>query len=54
MEARRGGRVVRLSSPERELWPGEGITKADLFEYYRAVARVLVPHLKNRPFTASG
>jgi bifunctional non-homologous end joining protein LigD len=32
-------------------WPGEGITKGDLVDYYRAVAPVLVPHLRNRPFT---
>src|SRR5207253_9082258 len=29
----------------------DGITKGDLFEYYRAAAPVLVPHLKDRPFT---
>ena len=50
-EARRGRRVVRLTSPGRVLFPVDGITKADLFEYYRAVAPALVPHLKNRPFT---
>jgi bifunctional non-homologous end joining protein LigD len=50
-EAGRGSRVVRLSSPDRELWPGEGITKGDLWEYYRAVAPTIVPHLRNRPFT---
>ena len=44
-------RPVRLSSPERVLFPDEGITKQDLFEYYRAIAPVLVPHLRNRPFT---
>ena len=44
-------RSVRLSSPERILFPDEGITKEDLFEYYRAIAPVLVPHLRNRPFT---
>jgi bifunctional non-homologous end joining protein LigD len=44
-------RSVRLSSPERVLFPNEGITKKDLFEYYRAIAPVLVPHLRNRPFT---
>ena len=44
-------RSVRLSSPERVLFPDEGITKEDLFEYYRAIAPVLVPHLRNRPFT---
>jgi bifunctional non-homologous end joining protein LigD len=50
-EARRGDRVVRLSSAERELWPGEGITKGDLWEYYRQVAPAIVPHLRDRPFT---
>jgi bifunctional non-homologous end joining protein LigD len=44
-------RSVRLTSPERVLFPDEGITKQDLFEYYRAIAPVLVPHLRNRPFT---
>ena len=44
-------RSVRLSSPERVLFPDEGITKQDLFEYYRVIAPVLVPHLRNRPFT---
>jgi len=50
-EARRGRRVVSLSSPERILWPGEGITKGDLFEYYRVIAPAIVPHLRDRPFT---
>ena len=44
-------RSVRLTSPERVLFPDQGITKQDLFEYYRAIAPVLVPHLRNRPFT---
>ena len=51
IEERRGNRVVRLSSPERVLWPEDGITKRDLFQYYGAVAPALVPHLRNRPFT---
>src|SRR6187401_3856404 len=42
---------VRLTSPERVLFPDEGIRKQDLFEYYRAIAPVLVPHLRDRPFT---
>ena len=42
---------VRLTSPERVLFPDEGFTKQDLFEYYGAIAPVLVPHLRNRPFT---
>jgi bifunctional non-homologous end joining protein LigD len=50
-EVGRGDRVVRLSSADRELWPGEGITKGDLWEYYHRVAPAIVPHLRNRPFT---
>jgi bifunctional non-homologous end joining protein LigD len=44
-------RPVRLTSPERVLFPDAGVTKGDLFEYYDAVAPVLVPHLRDRPFT---
>src|SRR5205823_6030042 len=44
-------REVKLSSADRVLFPEDGITKGDLFEYYRAVAPALVPHLRNRPFT---
>jgi bifunctional non-homologous end joining protein LigD len=51
IEVGKGDRVVRLSSADRVLWPEEGITKGDLFEYYRAVADWIVPHLRDRPFT---
>jgi bifunctional non-homologous end joining protein LigD len=44
-------RDVQLSSAERVLWPDDGITKGNLFEYYAAVAPALLPHLRNRPFT---
>jgi bifunctional non-homologous end joining protein LigD len=49
--AERGKRVVRLSSADRVLFPEDGVTKGDLWDYYRAVAPVLVPHLRDRPFT---
>src|SRR3979490_920167 len=42
---------VTLSSSERVLFPEDGITKGDLFAYYERVAPVLVPHLRDRPFT---
>jgi bifunctional non-homologous end joining protein LigD len=45
-----GGRV-KLSNLDKVFWPEEGITKGDLVEYYRAIAPVLVPHLRGRPFT---
>jgi bifunctional non-homologous end joining protein LigD len=44
-------REIKLSSADRVLFPDDGVTKGDLFEYYRAVAPALVPHLRNRPFT---
>ena len=50
-EIRNGRRVVRLSSPDRVLFPADGVTKGDLFEYYREVAPAIVPHLRDRPFT---
>jgi len=47
----KGGRELKLSNLDKVFFPVEGITKGDLLEYYRAVAPVLVPHLKDRPFT---
>ena len=44
-------RDVRLSSADRVLFPDDGITKGDLFDYYDRIAPVLVPHLRDRPFT---
>ena len=48
---RKGKRELRLSNLDKPFWPEEGITKGDLLRYYEAVAPVLVPHLKDRPFT---
>jgi bifunctional non-homologous end joining protein LigD len=42
---------VKLSNLDKPFWPDEGITKGDLLDYYREVAAVLVPHLRERPFT---
>jgi bifunctional non-homologous end joining protein LigD len=48
---RKGGRVLKLSNLDKLFWAAEGITKGDLIAYYRDVAGVLVPHLRDRPFT---
>jgi len=48
---RKGKRELALSNLDKLYWPDEGITKGELIDYYRAVAPVLVPHLKSRPFT---
>jgi bifunctional non-homologous end joining protein LigD len=46
-----GRRRVRVTHPERNLFPGDGVTKGDLAHYYVAVAGAIVPHLHDRPFT---
>lgn len=45
------GRELRLTHLDKLLWPREGIRKADLLEYYLAVADYLLPHLRDRPLT---
>ena len=45
------GRTVKLSSPDRVLYPEDGITKGDVFKYYKQVGPTIVPHLRDRPFT---
>jgi len=48
---RKGRRELRLSNLDKPFWPEEGITKGDLIAYYRDISPVLVPHLRQRPFT---
>src|ERR671923_173872 len=50
-ELRKGRRSLKLSNLDKPFWPDEGITKGDLLDYYRRVAPVLVPQLRDRPFT---
>lgn len=47
-QERVGSRAVQISRPEKVLFPGDGITKADLVAYYREVAPVMLPHLRGR------
>ncbi|MBS1152324.1 MAG: ligase, partial [Myxococcaceae bacterium] len=42
---------VKLTNPKKVYFPGEGITKEDVFNYYRAVSPWLLPYLKDRPLT---
>ena len=50
-EVRRGRRELRLSNLDKVFWPDDGVTKGDLLAYYREIAPVIVPHLRERPFT---
>jgi len=42
---------VRLSHPDRIVYPDLGISKRDLAEYFDGIARWIVPHVKGRPLT---
>jgi bifunctional non-homologous end joining protein LigD len=46
-----GGRDVRVANLEKVMYPRTGFTKGELIDYYRAVARWLLPHIAGRPLT---
>jgi DNA ligase D len=45
------GHTVRLSSPDRVIFPERGFTKADVFGYYVAVGEGIMRALRDRPTT---
>ena len=42
---------VRLTSPDKVLYPEQGITKRELAEYYVGIAPWMLPHVARRPVT---
>jgi bifunctional non-homologous end joining protein LigD len=42
---------VRLTNPDRVLYPEEGFTKRDLAEYYERIADWILPYVAKRPLT---
>lgn len=42
---------VKLTHPDRVLYPGQGLTKQGLADYYTAVAPLILPHLHDRPLS---
>jgi bifunctional non-homologous end joining protein LigD len=45
------GKTLILSNQSKVLYPATGFSKAEVLDYYRRIAPVLVPHLKDRPLT---
>jgi bifunctional non-homologous end joining protein LigD len=45
------GRRLSLSNLAKDLYPSYGFTKAHILEYYRRMARFILPHLKDRALT---
>lgn len=42
---------VKISSPDRVVYPGYGVTKLDLARYYESVAEWVLPYVERRPLT---
>lgn len=42
---------MKITHPEKILFPDDGITKGELAAYYEAVAPVMLPHILRRPVT---
>jgi DNA ligase D-like protein (predicted ligase)/DNA ligase D-like protein (predicted polymerase)/DNA ligase D-like protein (predicted 3'-phosphoesterase) len=42
---------VRLTNPDKVLYPATGTTKAEVFDYYLGIADVMIPHIAGRPVT---
>jgi bifunctional non-homologous end joining protein LigD len=40
---------VRITHPDRVVYPEDGVTKARLARYYAAIAEHILPHLRSRP-----
>ena len=46
-----GGKKLSLANLDKDLYPAYGFTKAQILEYYRRIARFMLPHLKDRALT---
>ena len=42
---------VKVTHPDKVIFPGQGITKRTLAEYFLAVAERILPHVKDRPIS---
>jgi bifunctional non-homologous end joining protein LigD len=45
------GRQVGVANTDKVFWPEEGYAKKDMLRYYKAVAPIMLPYLKDRPVT---
>jgi bifunctional non-homologous end joining protein LigD len=42
---------VEISHPDKLLFPADGLTKADIADYYETVSEWMLPHIRNRPLS---
>jgi bifunctional non-homologous end joining protein LigD len=46
-----GNKRLKLTNLDKILYPKAGFTKAQVIDYYLRIAKVLLPHLRDRPLT---
>lgn len=46
-----GGHEVRISNPDKILFPESGITKREYVDYYRRIAPYMLSHIQRRPLS---
>jgi bifunctional non-homologous end joining protein LigD len=52
LEDRRiGGHAVKITHPDKVLFPGDGITKGELIQYYERIGPWMIPHVEGRPLS---
>ncbi|HEX4447569.1 MAG TPA: DNA ligase D [Polyangiaceae bacterium] len=42
---------LKLANPDKVLFPRDGISKREIWDYYTAIAPLMLPHLMGRPLT---
>lgn len=42
---------VEITHPDKLLFPDDGLTKADIADYYETVGEWMLPHVRNRPIS---
>ncbi len=45
------GRTLKFTNLSKLYYPGDGVTKRDVLNYYAAVADLILPHLRDRPLS---
>jgi len=45
------GHDLKFTHLSKVYWPGDGVTKRDMFNYYYQVAEYILPYLKDRPMS---
>jgi bifunctional non-homologous end joining protein LigD len=42
---------IKITHPDKIMFPDEGITKGELVEYYKRIADTMIPYVRDRPMT---